>query len=1340
MCWGKQTAQPRIIFSDDYFSTVGNWIIGSPNFNEPTRFPITNAGINPTNLIEHKGFFYGITTSGGNDFNGTLFRYDQTSNATETLHHFFSPGFNDEARNIVITQGDKIFGVLRDGEIFKYDLNTNEYDTVGFTSNTTVFSGLTLANNGKIYGATFSGGADNFGTIFEVDTAALTITTIHEFNNTNGAYPRNTLTQASDGNLYGTTGNGGSNDQGTLFKIDISNNTFNTVFEFNSSNNGEYPYITLTEGPDGLLYGVLEDDVLFGFDTNSGQLAKLIALNNSTVGNFVFSLTTINNELIGLTADGGINDEGSLFKFNPTDNTFEVYFNFSDTLSSNRSEILPLNDNEWLIPGSGENIFNGGILYKFNKDTKQTEKLIDFNQSLQGFRPAGPILYTSTNQFFGATSQGGIYNKGTIYEYLPAHDSIVARVHFGDGEISFSQSGTPYFVEGPNQLLYGYITVEVEGNSSMHLVSFNPKTYELDYLLDFATVEGDGPNFSLAFDGDDAYGTLNTGGAGSRGGIFKFNISDKDYQLVYSFDNPNNTESTGSSPAKHIFKDGYLYGITNFGGTGGRGTVYKFNTANNQMTILKSLGNNDPNRARYGLIEHSNGKFYVETTEDFGGLLELDPTTDQVNTVVKFRSIGRRILSQGGVGYLSEGPNGQLWGVHYVNSPSGTRGIYNYDLTNNVFTDLSAPDRYLQANALNIVNACVKPTPANIPQDVTLCEGETLNIQLNAANADTYIWTKTNSSQINSRVPPPPPISTQDQLTISNLTIADAGIYIIEMTNACGTSIYSFELKVPDPNVVTASLKNISCQGGSDGTITVDVPTCGKAPFSFSINGNAAQTSNIFPDLSAGTYTIAVIDADNNSIDEEFQLVEPNAINIIESDVTDASCSTSNDGQISLLVTGGTLPYQFSVDGENYQTSAIFENLRAGNFTVIVRDSLLCSTTVNLTVNAPDELLLNAQIVNTPCFGGNDGSITLSALGGTAPYLFSLNKAPLDVKNEFTNLSIGEYTLTVQDANLCETSTVVSVAVDSISIDYQKQDISCSNANDGKIIVSSSGGTAPYTFSLDGTNYGNNNTFTDLKAGTYSLFVKDDNDCINSLEVTIIEPIQLSLNAVSKDESCTDKKDGVIWITALGGTGPFEYSIDNSTFQSFEEFANLESGEYNLTVKDANNCTYSEMFVLGEVAPLTIQGETTASTAYPENGEIAITVSGGNVPYSYLWNNNDTTATLTDLIPGQFEVTVTDSAGCTANASFIVGGVTSTGENPIDDAITIYPNPAKEILYLELSSKLIGSELRVYDNNAKLLLTKEIKSKNEKLNLKALDAGLYLLRINNGQIYRFTLH
>lgn len=1330
-------AQPRIIFSDDYFSTVGDWVIGSTDPNETIRFPITNAGISPTNIIEHKGAFYGITTSGGDDFNGTLFRYNQSNNSIETLHHFFSPGFNDEPRNIVATPGGKLFGVLRDGEVFKYDLNTNEYDTVGFTSNTTVFSGLTLANNGKIYGTTYRGGSNDRGTIFEVDTAALTITTIHEFNSTNGAYPRSTLTQASDGNLYGTTGNGGSNDQGTIFKIDISNNTFNTVFEFNSSDNGAYPYTALTEGPDSLLYGVLEDDELFGFDTNTLQLTKLITLNNSTEGNFVFSLTTINNEILGLTADGGVNDEGSLFKFNPNDNTFEVYFNFSDTLRSNKSKILPLNDNEWLMPGSGENIFNGGNLYKFNKDTKQIKELVDFNQSLQGFRPVGPILYTSTNQFFGVTSQGGLYNKGTIYEYLPAHDSIIARVHFGDGEISFSQRSTPYFVEGPNQLMYGYIDREIDGTNSSQLISFNPKTYELDYLFDFATVAEGTPSFGLVFDGNDAYGTLSAGGLGNRGGLFKFNVSTKLYQLVYSFDDPNKTELTGGSPAKHVFKDGYLYGITNFGGTGGRGTVYKFNTANNQMTILKSLGNNDPNRARYGLVTHSNGKFYVETTEDFGGLLELDPTNDQVNTVVKFRSIGRRILSQGGVGYLSEGPNGLLWGVHYVNGQSGSRGIYTYDLTNNVFTDLSAPDRYLQANALNIVNACVKPTPANIPQDVTLCEGETLNMQLNAENADTYSWVKDNSSA--ERVGTTT-ISTQDQLILNNVARSDAGTYIVEMTNSCGTSNYTFTLTVLSPNEVNASLKNITCHGGNDGSITVEEPICNNGPFLYSINNNATQDNNVFNGLTAGNYTITITDDDGNRFSEEFELTEPSAINIIESDVTDASCSKSTDGQISLLVTGGTSHYQYSIDGENHQVSAIFENLGKGTYTVIVRDNLQCSTSINLTVNSPDELELSAQIVNTPCFGGNNGSITLSAQGGTAPYLFRLDGSSFDVKTEFTGLSTGEYTFTVQDANLCETSTVFSVSADTIGIDYQKQDISCFGEDDGKITVIPSGGIAPYTYSLDGANYGNIDTFTDLKADTYTLHVKDANDCTNSFEVTITEPDQLSFKAESKDESCADKKDGIIWFTPLGGTGPYEYSIDNSTFQSSNEFTNLESGEYNLTIKDANSCTYSEMFVLGEVAPLNIQGEVTASTAYPENGAISLNVSGGNIPYSYLWDNNDTTATITDLIPGQFEVTVTDLMGCTATEVFAVGGVTSTSEKLFEDAVTVYPNPTQETLYLDLPSKLIGSKIRVYDSNAKLLLTKKATNINERLDLKAFEAGLYTLRIDNGKVYRFTLH
>ena len=152
------------------------------------------------------------------------------------------------------------------------------------------------------------------------------------------------------------------------------------------------------------------------------------------------------------------------------------------------------------------------------------------------------------------------------------------------------------------------------------------------------------------------------------------------------------------------------------------------------------------------------------------------------------------------------------------------------------------------------------------------------------------------------------------------------------------------------------------------------------------------------------------------------------AITAIQTSTIDATCS-ANDGQITIIsVSGGSGPYQYSLDGSSFQGSNTFNNLSAGSYTVYVKDDNGCTQTTTAVINQPDAVVPVPVVTNKDC--NNNGSIVVSASGGTSPYQFSVNGGSPQSDGNFLNLNPGTYTITVIDDNGCENTTTVSVGDD----------------------------------------------------------------------------------------------------------------------------------------------------------------------------------------------------------------------------------------------------------------------------------------------------------------------
>jgi gliding motility-associated-like protein len=300
-------------------------------------------------------------------------------------------------------------------------------------------------------------------------------------------------------------------------------------------------------------------------------------------------------------------------------------------------------------------------------------------------------------------------------------------------------------------------------------------------------------------------------------------------------------------------------------------------------------------------------------------------------------------------------------------------------------------------------------------------------------------------------------------------------------------------------------------------------------------------------------------------------------------------------------------------------------------------------------VNITEPTILGASTTSTDvtCNGLNNGTASVTASGGTAPYTYLWSNGPTSAN--VSNLAPGTYSVVVTDANGCTVSANVNIIEPAIlGASTTSTNISCNGLNNGTANVTASGGTAPYTYL-----WNNNSTFAtvaNLAPGNYSVTVTDANGCTVSANVNITEPAILGANTASTDVTCNGLNNGTASVTASGGTAPYTYLWNNNATSA--TVSNLAPGNYTVTVTDANGCTASANVNITEP---TILGASTTSTDVTcnglNNGTANVTASGGTAPYTYLWNNNATSATVSNLAPGNYTVTVTDANGCTTSAN-----------------------------------------------------------------------------------------
>lgn len=562
-------------------------------------------------------------------------------------------------------------------------------------------------------------------------------------------------------------------------------------------------------------------------------------------------------------------------------------------------------------------------------------------------------------------------------------------------------------------------------------------------------------------------------------------------------------------------------------------------------------------------------------------------------------------------------------------------GTYTVEITDQEMTTITKTYVITEPTAVTITNVTIE-------DESDICDG-TINITPGGGMGPyTYQWSI--------------PQTSQDLVNLCE------GSYNVTVTDSKGCTFVSPEyiIEPSAPQVGSVDVTDASCFGENDGKVCVNI-VGGNAPYKVTLNGGPETISNAttvcFGGLTLGSYVLQVTDAQGLVVTSiPYMVDEPDPISITNVIITHQSPSVC-DGKIDISVAGGTAPYDYEWStGPTVQDPTM---LCMGMYNVTITDANGCIfESPQYTVSKLTDV--NFAITSVDCFGGSDGAIDLTVIGGFPPFTYSWIQLStgleISTNQDISGIPFGNYQVIITDGMgvvISNATNLVSQPASPVSIlSSTVIQPSPGNCDGGEIEVVAGGGNGGYTYSWvnqNGTAVGTTPTVTGLIGGMYFLTVTDVNGCTDVFQ-TELEECQISLSlqlAVSQlMVSCKDEIDGTVSVVGEGGDNPYTYEwstgfsetgIDGSSVE------NLAAGTYEVTATDANGISVIETYTVTEPAPIQV-----TINVFPGRAEAI--VLGGTAPYTFQWDQVITTQDFIEDLQGGIEhvLLVTDANGCTS--------------------------------------------------------------------------------------------
>ena len=538
---------------------------------------------------------------------------------------------------------------------------------------------------------------------------------------------------------------------------------------------------------------------------------------------------------------------------------------------------------------------------------------------------------------------------------------------------------------------------------------------------------------------------------------------------------------------------------------------------------------------------------------------------------------------------------------------------------------------------LNIAVSQVNPTCSG------LCNGTaTVTASGGTGGPYTYGWTGPSGAL--------PSTTTQINLC--------AGTYTVVLSDGSCTQTKIITLINPNPLSVSISATSLVCASQCNAQITSNI-TGGTPTYTYSWSGTGlnpvSQGVSNQSNMCAGSYSLLVTDSNHCQAAASVVVAAPNAITITTTSVN-PSCSSGCDGSISATILGGASPYAYAWSPSIIPKTLTPNNLCAGSYTLSVIDNNGCIASQAVTLTSPTSITNSVSITNVTCAGTCNGSATVTATGGTGPYLYSWDGASYTTSIDTTGFCAGKHTLQVKDKNGCTGTVLIFSITQPTALTAAVNNVtkSCLNICNGTATASASGGTLPYSYSWDNIagTYTTSTTISTLCIGTHTLYAKDANGCVASTIFNVQVIINVSILANSISVSCHGVCDGSASATAVGGTPAYTYTWTNSSgtvVSNNQNAINLCPGTYTVLVEDKTTCASQDTITILNPTVLTASVSIASTSCFGVcNGSATITPSGGTPPYTEQWSNNGIIGTHpTGLCAGTYTATVKDNRGCT---------------------------------------------------------------------------------------------
>ena len=665
---------------------------------------------------------------------------------------------------------------------------------------------------------------------------------------------------------------------------------------------------------------------------------------------------------------------------------------------------------------------------------------------------------------------------------------------------------------------------------------------------------------------------------------------------------------------------------------------------NYSLSYHSSLPPNGNNELTSSILSPSENSVYFIVATSPDNCFDVIPVSVTVNPVPEPVIVGSTTMCVGTTQTLSA----------YNNDSSSPPNSYSWTTGSDIAsTQITAPDTAGETETHTVLltnsNGCSTEESITITagggiepiavtsQNVSTCGGSDGQIILSPAGGVapyTYAWSGVTSGSVSGN---------SGSFILQNLP---QGAYSITVTDSSGGAVCATEIPMTLVNGPAAiaqidSINNINCYGAENGGIYLSV--FGDNP---TYQWSDGKTTEDAENLEKGMYSLTISDNDCESILNNFEISEPDSVIVKPYAFGNASCAEIEDGFVELIIVGGTP--NFSIEWDNGDSGLILDELGVGTYNATVTDANNCVyDNISYSISAP--LPIETEILDKTeisCTGDANGMLSISAIGGSAPYEVLWNNGSNDYQIE--NLEAGDYSVTVTDLNGC------SSVIENINFTEPaplminsalENNPSCAGAENGLLSVMTTGGMTPYTFNWSNnvTSFANFN----LAEGMYGVTITDANDCVLQDSFTLVAPLAVDADYTTTEASCLGGTDGLVTLnqSSLIGNAPFEFVWSNG--HTTEDLANVSDGMYSVTITDADNCQFVDSIEITALQPITL----TNTIDHPNcngatTGRIALNAFGGMPFYDYEWSNGMDTEIVENLPAGNYTVTVTAADGC----------------------------------------------------------------------------------------------